>query len=94
MQDIDPAKLAAFKERQRTSIDQLKDRLRSWIEEHNDLPPGVADPAWSRNAVEISSALLETAIDRYIDLHGSTDALDLIQRCFQRRTQKFKQSLQ
>jgi len=94
MHDINLAKLAAYKKRQEASIYWLKDRLRSWIEEHDDLPPGVSDPAASRNSVEITSALLETAIDRQIELHGPADALDLIERCFRRRVETFKRSLQ
>ena len=35
-------------------------------------------------SIPASIALLETAIDRYLDLHGEEDAHDLIERAFRR----------
>ena len=48
----------------------------------------------NQHYVEISQALLETAIDRYIRLHDAPDALQLIESCFRRQAEKFRRSLQ
>ena len=42
------------------------------------------------NDAAVSIAMLETAFDRYIDLHGATDAFELIESTFRRRAEVFR----
>jgi molybdenum cofactor biosynthesis enzyme MoaA len=69
---------AKFIERQDAQISKVKADLETWIDEHYQ--------DHSLNVV-VMSALLEVAFERFIDLHGEKDALELIESRF-RRTAK------
>jgi hypothetical protein len=76
--------VAILRARQSAEVDRLKQSLAAWIEGNTQLA----------NDVAVSIAMLETAFDRYIDLHGATDAFELIESAFRRRAEKFRRSLQ
>jgi hypothetical protein len=46
-----------------------------------------------KEGVEVSIALLDMALDRYVDLHGEKDARDLIESAFRRAVEKSKNRL-
>jgi hypothetical protein len=81
----DARKVAAFRERQKVEVERLTQSLAAWIDSED------GNAAYYTVA---SIAMLETALDRYIDLHGVTDALEFIESAFRRRAEKFRQSLQ
>ncbi len=84
-----------FREQQAAAVARLKADLEPWIEQHSGRPR-VDNPNenFPEHYVEISQALLETAIDRYIRLHDAPDALFLIEACFRRQAEKVRSSLQ
>lgn len=87
-------KTGAFKIRQATAVAELKTRLQGWIDQNGGAKHSEGGETFYDYDCEIFTALLETAIDRYVRLHGATDALDLIQRCFNRQAEAHKRSLQ
>jgi hypothetical protein len=72
-----------YKQRVPTKVDALKRDLATWLDQTS-----VADTAL------VSRALLETAFDRYIDLHDEDDARDLINRAFDRVARSRRGTLQ
>jgi hypothetical protein len=93
--DADLARnVALLRLRMDADVSRLKASLATWID-HNSGPEQIGGGGSLRaKIVEISAALLETAIDHYIRLHDAPDALDLIQSCFRRQAEKFRASLQ
>jgi hypothetical protein len=87
--DADARKVAAFRERQSAAIEKVKQSLAAWIDREDGNAAN-----FGANYTEVSCAMLETAFDRYIDLHGATDAFELIESAFRRRAEKFRKSLQ
>jgi hypothetical protein len=65
-------------------VDEIKADLAAYIESDTDVP--------NDDAV-VSIALLEVALDRYIDLHGAPDARDLVESAFRRAVEKSKKRL-
>ena len=63
-----------------TEVARLREILGEWIKENTH----------RANDTAISIAMLETAFDRYIELLGESDALDLIQSAFRRRAEMFR----
>ena len=95
MNDTD--RVETFRKRQRETVAQLRRDLEIWIDARSGPPrsPHPSEAEFSQDHyVEISAALLETAIDRYIRLHDASDALDFVQRCFKRRAEQHRRSLQ
>jgi hypothetical protein len=76
---------AQFVERQDAHISKVKTDLATSIDEH------YAEPNVN---VVIMNALLELAFERFIDLHGEKDALELIGSHFRRTAKKTKPTLQ
>jgi hypothetical protein len=76
---------AQFVERQDAHISMAKTDLAAWIDEHYPEP---------NDNVVIMNALLELALERFIDLHGEKDALELIRSRFRRTAKKTKPTLQ
>jgi hypothetical protein len=76
---------AQFVERQDAHISMAKTDLAAWIDEHYPEP---------NDNVVIMNALLELALERFIDLHGEKDALELIGSRFRRTAKKTKPTLQ
>jgi hypothetical protein len=72
-----------YMQRVQAEVDRLRKHLDAWIEHHTD-----------NNEVEITTALLEVAFERKIDLLGEEDALDLVQSAFRRTAKKFRPPLQ
>jgi hypothetical protein len=85
----DARKVAAFRERQRAVVERVKESLAAWIDSEDGNAAN-----FGANYNQVSCAMLETAFDRYIDLHGATDAFELIESAFRRRAEKFRKSLQ
>jgi hypothetical protein len=73
------ASAAKLKKKIRARVDEIKADIAAYIERDTD---AVNDGA------EVSIALLEMAIDRYIDLHGERDARHLIESSFRRAVEK------
>jgi len=65
-------------------VGEIKRGLAHWI----------ADTATSADHTPVSIALLETAIDRYLDIHDEADARDLIERTLRRAVQQRRGPLQ
>jgi hypothetical protein len=88
-------KVSKFREQQAAAVARLKADLEPWIEQHSGRPR-VDNPNenFPEHYVEISQALLETAIDRYIRLYDAPDALFLIESCFRRQAEKLRRALQ
>jgi hypothetical protein len=86
--------VTVFRERMRAKVAQIKADLEPWIARHGGPAPDEPNDKFPDNYVEISSALLETAIDRYIWLHGTIDAFEFIESVFRRQANEFKRSLQ
>jgi molybdenum cofactor biosynthesis enzyme MoaA len=76
---------AKFIERQDAQISKVKADLETWIDEHYQ--------DHSLNVV-VMSALLEVAFERFIDLHGEKDALELIESRFRRTAKITRPTLQ
>jgi hypothetical protein len=62
-------------------VDEIKADLAAYIELDTDV---------LNDNVEVSIALLDMALDRYIDLHGAQDARDLVESAFRRAVEKAK----
>ena len=62
-------------------VDEIKADLAEYIELDTDV---------LNDNVEVSIALLDMALDRYIDLHGAQDARDLVESAFRRAVEKAK----
>lgn len=58
-----------------------------------DLAHWIGDTTTSADHTPVSIALLETAIDRYLDTHDEADARDLIERIFRRAVQRHRGTL-
>ena len=73
--------VARFREQQAAAVARLKADLEPWIEQHSGRPR-VDNPNenFPEHYVEISQALLGTAIDRYIRLHDAGVTLNFVQR--------------
>jgi hypothetical protein len=76
---------ATFIERQDAQISKVKADLETWIDEHY--------PDHNLNVV-VMNALLELAFERFINLHGEKDALELIGSRFRRAAKKTRPTLQ
>jgi uncharacterized protein YjbI with pentapeptide repeats len=74
---------AIVRERTKGDVARLRESLSAWIKEN-------ARPATD---AAVSIALLETAFDRYIELHGAIDALELVESSFRQRAERFRRSL-
>jgi hypothetical protein len=77
------ASVAKLRKQIAARVDEIKTDLAASIERNTDLNDGA----------EVSIALLEMALDRYIDLHGEQDARHLIDSSFRRAAQKWKAGL-
>jgi len=75
---------AKFLERQDAQITKVKADLAQWID--------VRYPDHNLNAV-IMNALLQSAFERFIDLHGEKDALELIVSRFHRTAKTTRPAL-
>jgi hypothetical protein len=62
-------------------VDEIKAAIAAYIEVDTDL---------LNDGVPVSIALLDIALDRFIDLHGEQDAHHLIQSAFRRAVQRSK----
>ena len=71
-------KIARFKRGMQARVAEIKRALGQWLDETTS----------SADHVEASTALLELAIERYLDLHDEEDARDIIERNFRRAAQK------
>jgi hypothetical protein len=81
--DMDPAKLAAFRARRSAAVETARQQLEEWLKGYHLGDLGV-----------VEDAMLEKVIDSYIELHGPTDAFDFIERAFRRRVEAYKRTLQ
>jgi hypothetical protein len=54
----------------------------------------IADITTPADHTPVSIALLETAIDRYLDTHDEPDARDFVERAFRRAVQRRRGTLQ
>jgi hypothetical protein len=59
-----------------------------------DLAQWLCDTTTSADHTPVSIALLETAIDRYLDIHDEEDTRDFIERAVRREVQKRRGPLQ
>jgi hypothetical protein len=75
------ASVAKLRRKIKARVDEIKAALAAYIE--SDTNPLTDD-------VEVSIALLDMALDRYIDLHGEQDARQLIESAFCRAVGKMK----
>jgi hypothetical protein len=83
--DTDLAKnIATIKRGVDARVGEIKRALAHWI----------ADITTPADYTPVSIALLETAIDRYLDTHDEQDARDFVERAFRRAVQKRKGPLQ
>lgn len=80
---VTEADIRKYKQRMATKVDALKRDLATWL-----------DQTSAADTVLVSRALLETAFDRYIDLHDEDDARDLINRAFDRVARSRRGTLQ
>jgi hypothetical protein len=80
-----PGRWARQKNGQDAQISKVKADLETWIDEHYQ--------DHSLNVV-VMSALLEVAFERFIDLHGEKDALELIESRFRRTAKITRPTLQ
>ena len=78
------ASAAKLKRKIQARVDEIKADLATHIEQHTDA---------FNDAAEVSIALLEMALDRYINLHGEQDARRLIESCIRRTVEKSKARL-
>jgi hypothetical protein len=65
-------------------VAEIKRGLARWLD----------DTTTPADHTPVSFALLETALDRYLDIHDEADARDLIERSLQRAVQKRRGPLQ
>ena len=65
-------------------IEEIKCHLSACIDDHTDAADQVA----------VSVALLEMAVDRFIETHGPKDALDVIDTALDRAGLKLRSTLQ
>lgn len=83
--DADLAKnIATIKRGVDARVGEIKRALAHWI----------ADTTTSADHTSVSIALLETAIDRYLDIHDEADARDLIEKTLRRAAQRRRGPLQ
>src|ERR1700759_3863797 len=97
MKTLTDAAITALRKRMQERVADIKADLKPWIARHSGQAsedPNNPHNKFPANYVEISSALLETAIDRHIWLHGPIDALEFIESAFRRQAEKFRRSLQ
>ena len=81
----------------RTQADELRKDLTGWIDRHTGPALPDHDPRAGRFRgpyVAINAALLETAIDRMLALHGGPDAREFVATAFEQRLEAYKRSLQ
>jgi hypothetical protein len=76
--------VAIMRERMKGEVARLRESLDVWIDENTQ----------HGNDVEITSAMLQTAFEREIELLGEQDAFRLIESAFRRSADKFRRSLQ
>jgi hypothetical protein len=77
-------KIARFKRGFQARVVAIKRGLLQWLDQNTSL----ADHG------EASKALLELAIERYLDIHDEEDTRDFIDRAFRREVQKRRGPLQ
>jgi hypothetical protein len=78
-QDAELAKnIATIKRGVEARVGEIKRGLAHWI----------GDATTSADHTSVSIALLETAIDRHLDLHDEADAREFIDKAFRRAGQK------
>jgi hypothetical protein len=87
--------IATIKERFAARVAILKDDLYIWIDDRRGaaIEHHLSD-RFSGPFAEITVALLETAMERLIQLHGSVAARDFASAAFERQVEKHKRSLQ
>jgi hypothetical protein len=76
--------IATFKRGTQARVAEIKCGLGEWLDETTS----------SADHVEASRALLELALDRYLDLHDEEDAHDLMERTFRRAVRRRRGPLQ
>ncbi len=87
--------IAIIKQRIDEQVAKLRKDLDAWIAERSG--PNMAeapDGKFRGPYVAITAALLETAIDRMLALHGGPDTREFILKAFDRRLAVYKRSLQ
>jgi hypothetical protein len=77
-------KLAAYKQRLKADTAAIKKHLTQFIDRTLSPPDDVS----------VTTALLELAFERQLDLHGEEDAQDLIERAFRRVVKERRGPLQ
>ena len=83
--DADLAKnIATIKRGVEARVGEIKRGLAHWI----------ADTTTSADHTPVSIALLETAIDRYLDIHDEADAREFIDKAFRRVVKERRGPLQ
>ena len=76
--------VAIMRERMKAEVARLRESLDVWIDENT----------LDGNDVEITSAMMQTAFAREIDLLGEQEAFRFIEKAFRRSADKFRRSLQ
>ena len=97
MEQVDPERLARFREAQNRRVAGLRQDLDLWIERHTGPISPCDDPAEAQFRgpyTEITVALVEAALDRLIALHGGEDARALLLSHLERRLTAYKRALQ
>lgn len=87
--------IAIIKRHVEAATAELRRDLDAWIERH--IGPAIDDTPDAKFRgpyVAISAALLETALERLIRLHGATAARELVTAAFDRQAEKHRRSLQ
>jgi hypothetical protein len=77
-------KIARFKRGMQARVAEIKRGLGQWLDQNTSLADNV----------EASKALLELAIERYLDIHDEEDARDIMERTFRREVQRRRGPLQ
>jgi hypothetical protein len=77
-------KIARFRRGMQARVAAIKRGLVQWLDENTS----------SADHVEASKALLELAIERYLDLHDEEDTRDFIERAYRRAVRKRRGPLQ
>ena len=80
MQQVDAFAMQVRRQTQ-ARVDEIKADIAAYIEQDTDL---------LNDGVPVSIALLDMALDRFIDLHGDHDAHELIASAFRRAVQRSK----
>lgn len=75
------ASVAKLRKKIEVRVEEIKAGLAAYIELDTDI---LTDHS------EVSIALLDMALDRYIDLHGAQDARDLVESAFRRAVERAK----